>query len=332
MDNLTHAAVGLFLSRAGFNRLTPRSTAILVVAANAPDVDVLSFVGGPLTYLHFHRYITHSIAAAPVMAFLSVLLVRFAGRKPISWVGAMTAAIVGVASHLLLDFTNIYGIRLFLPFSSEWLRLDLTSVIDLWIWFIIAIGIAAPFLGRLVGSEVSSGALRPRYHGRAAAIFALTAILLYDSGRAVLHTRAIATLDSRLYEGVAPSHVTALPDAANPLRWHGIVETPEFFAVADLNLAGDFDPGRAAVFEKPDPDPAIDVARRTPAFQRFLQFCRDPLWRIVPVPEPEGAREVQAIDLRFGTPADNGFAAKAVLGPSLKVLHHEFTFGRAKPR
>src|SRR5262252_6337057 len=37
MDNLTHTAIGLFLSRAGLNRLTPRATAILLLASNAPD-------------------------------------------------------------------------------------------------------------------------------------------------------------------------------------------------------------------------------------------------------------------------------------------------------
>jgi hypothetical protein len=43
--------VGLALSRAGLNRLTPQATAILLLAANAPDIDVVSAAGGSLAYL-----------------------------------------------------------------------------------------------------------------------------------------------------------------------------------------------------------------------------------------------------------------------------------------
>src|ERR1035441_9217284 len=120
MDPLTHTAVGLFLSRAGLNRWTPRATAILILAANAPDIDIVTAAGGAVNYLHYHRHLTHSLAAMPVMALLPVVLVRVAGRKPIRWMGAFCAAMLAIASHLLLDLTNRYGIRLFLPFSADW--------------------------------------------------------------------------------------------------------------------------------------------------------------------------------------------------------------------
>src|SRR5438132_8445371 len=128
MDNLTHTAIGLFLARAGLRRLSPYATPMILLAANAPDVDILSASRGSLNYLHFHRHMTHSLIAMPVMALIPVLLVRFVGRKQVHWAGAFFAALIAVASHLLLDLTNVYGIRLFLPFSAEWLRLDLTSV------------------------------------------------------------------------------------------------------------------------------------------------------------------------------------------------------------
>src|SRR5579871_6554938 len=112
MDNLTHTVTGLFLSRAGLKEYTPLATPILMVAANAPDIDVLSAAGGSLNYLHYHRHLTHSLVAMPVMALAVVLLVRMVSRKPVRWWGAMAAALIGVASHLLLDLTNMYGIRL----------------------------------------------------------------------------------------------------------------------------------------------------------------------------------------------------------------------------
>ncbi len=331
MDNLTHTAVGLFLSRAGLNRWTPRATAILLVAANAPDIDVLSGAGGSLTYLHYHRHLTHSLLAMPVMAAASVALVRWIGRKPIRWAGAFWAALIGVASHLLLDWTNVYGIRLFLPFSAQWLRLDITNVVDLWIWAALLLGVLAPVLARLVGSEITSGALRPKYPGRTAAIAALLFVLLYNCGRVVLHARAVATLDSRVYNDLAPRLAVAVPSFANPFRWRGVVETRDFHALGDVDLLGEFDPTRAAIYQKPEDSPALEAARRTRTFQEFLRFSQLPMWRVLPVSEPENGKEVDVMDLRFGTPAAPAFQMTAVLDSQLKVLRTVFQFGAAQP-
>jgi len=327
MDNLTHTLIGLFLSRAGLRNWTPRATPILLLAANAPDIDVLSGLAGPLPYLHYHRHLTHSLAAMPVLAAAVVLLVRIAGRSPLSWFKAFCAALIGLASHLLLDWTNPYGIRLLLPFSARWLRLDTTNVIDLWIWAALLVGVLAPLLARLVGSEITSGALRPRHHGRSAAIFALLFVLFYDCGRGVLHARAEAMLESRIYQDLPPLRVAALPGAANPLRWRGVVETREFFAIADVDLTRPFDPSRALVYQKPDPGPALDAARRTPAFQQFLAFSQFPLWRVLPVAEPENGSQVDCMDLRFGTPAAPAFMASALVDARQRVVSTSFQFG-----
>src|SRR5882757_2567323 len=123
MDNLTHTAIGLFLSRAGLRRLSPYATPIVLIAANAPDVDVASALGGSLNYLHFHRHLTHALISMPMLALAVVVLVRVCVRKPVHWGGAFVAALIAVASHLALDWTNIYGIRMLLPFSGQWLRL-----------------------------------------------------------------------------------------------------------------------------------------------------------------------------------------------------------------
>jgi inner membrane protein len=336
MDNLTHTLTGLFLSRAGLNRLTPNASAILMVAANAPDIDVLSAAGGSLNYLHYHRQITHSLAAMPVMAILSVLLVRAVSRKPVSWMGAFCAALIGVASHLLLDWTNSYGIRLLLPFSGEWLRLDWTEVIDVWIWAVLLLALAAPFLARLVGSEISSGALRQRYPGRGFPIFALCFALLYTYGRGTLHARAVGELQSRIYGDSPPLRVAALPNAVNPLEWRGLVETSETYAVTAVNLTQPFDPMRAQIFHKPDPDPAsqsaIDAAKRSPAFQQFLRFSQFPFWRVLPADEPENAKLVEVMDMRFGSPTAPGFMVSAVVDSRLRVVRTAFQFGAARPQ
>jgi inner membrane protein len=332
MDNLTHTAIGLFLSRAGLNRVTPRATAILLLAANAPDVDAVSALGGAVNYLRFHRYLTHALVAMPVLALVVVAIVRIASRKSVPWGRAFAVALVGVASHLLLDWTNVYGVRLLLPFSSEWLRLDTVNVIDIWIWAVCALGIAGPFLARLVGSEIASGGVRVAHHGRGFARFALVFVLLYESTRGVLHARAIEALSSRMYEGAPPVRVIAMPDAVNPLQWHGLIETPGAFVVQELNLA-DSDPAgsRPMAFPKADPDPAIQAAERARPVYEFLRFSQFPLWRVTPYPALEGGRLVEVFDMRFGTPLSPGFMAWAVVNAQYAVVDSEFRFGPARP-
>jgi len=331
MDPLTHTVTGLFLSRAGLNRWTPRATPILLLAANAPDVDIVALSGGSLSYLHWHRHLTHSLVAMPVMALLTVAVVKLAGRKPIPWFAASVAALIGVASHLLLDWTNAYGIRLLLPFSDRWLRLDLLSLFDPWILGVALLAIVGPIVARLVGSEISSGKEKPRYQGRGFAWFALLFMVFYSYGRSVLRDRTVVMLDSRVYQGVAASRVAAFP-SANPWRWHGLAETPDFIAIADVSPGEEFDPLRATVFHKPDPDPAIDVAWRTHTFQEFLRFSQFPLWRVSPAPDMENAKLVEVLDMRFGNPLAPGFMASAVVDSRLSVVREDFQWGLPRTR
>ena len=331
MDPLTHTATGLFLSRAGLNRWTPRATPILLLAANAPDLDIVTLSGGPLNYLHYHRHLTHSLLALPLMAILPVLLVRAVSRKPVHWAGAFLAGLVAVASHLLLDFTNVYGIRLLLPFSNQWLRLDLSGVFDPWIWGVLLLGLAIPFLSRLVGSEISSGKARVPYYGRGSARFAIFLVFLYDGGRAVLHSRAVATLESRLYQGEIPARVLAVP-GFNPLRWRGVVETRGFYLVSDVDVTSEFNPERGAVFHKAPPDPAMEAAGRTSTFQRFLEFNQFPLWSVTSAEQTEHDKRVDLFDMRFGTPAQPGFMSSAVVNDRGQVVSTSFQFGRPPVR
>ena len=308
------------------------ATPILLLAANAPDIDIVTRAGGSLSYLHYHRHLTHSLAMLPVMAILPVLLVRAVARKSVNWGGAIAASAIALLTHLLLDLTNVYGVRLWLPFSGNWLHWDLTSVIDPWIWAVLLFSIAAPFLGGLVGSEITSGSERKRHPGRGFAAFALVFLLAYNLGRTVLHERALSELESRTYADATPLRAAALPDFSNPLRWRGIVETRDLYAVVEVNLTREFDPTTAAIFHKPDPDPALDIARDTPVFQRYLEFSQYPFWRVLPVSEPESGKQVDVMDMRFGTPQEPGFIATAILNNRLQVVKTWFEFGAIKPR
>ena len=106
MDPLTHSATGLFLGRAGLNRFSPHAAWILVLASNAPDIDIVTLAGGEIGYLNYHRHLTHSLAAWPVMALLPVLLVRLFTRRPFRWLGAYAISLAAVAAHRSEEHTS----------------------------------------------------------------------------------------------------------------------------------------------------------------------------------------------------------------------------------
>jgi inner membrane protein len=146
MDNLTHSLVGLAAAKAGLERLSPGATAVCVLAANAPDIDILATLGGKWFYVHNHRGITHSFVGTLALALLipclfyggDLLIARIRKSEPrVRFLGLLMASLIVSASHPLLDWTNNYGVRPLLPWSGEWYYGDLVFIVDPWIWLLI---------------------------------------------------------------------------------------------------------------------------------------------------------------------------------------------------
>ena len=133
MDNITHTLVGLMLSRAGLDRGEKGAPLMIMLAANAPDMDTYQLSSPTVsTYLQVHRGYTHALPFAPLVALVPLLLVKAFTRTRFTLVTLATYAgcLIAVLSHMLLDWTNVYGVRMMLPFSAKWYRLDVTDIID----------------------------------------------------------------------------------------------------------------------------------------------------------------------------------------------------------
>ena len=147
MDNLTHSLAGLVLAKSGLERLSPAATPLCVVVANAPDFDILTLVTGDRwVYLHHHRGITHSIVGLLVLIVLipgifwavDFAIARLRKRPPrLRYRGLLVASFIAGVSHPLMDWTNNYGIRPFLPWNGKWFYGDLVFIIDPFIWVVL---------------------------------------------------------------------------------------------------------------------------------------------------------------------------------------------------
>ena len=324
MDNLTHSRVGLTLARCGFDR-GKGFLPMMVLAANAPDIDTYPLLTDWVTYLEIHRGYTHALAFAPLLALLPIALVYGIRRmRPVRreflwiWLGCTIA----VLSHVLLDWTNVYGIRMLLPFSDRWMRLDITNIVDPIIWLILIVTLSASSLAALVSSEM--GSRKSTGPARAWAWLALLAVAGYEGYRWTSHERAVLAMELRLYMDEPPKNVYAFP-AGGSLRWRGLVEGENFWFEMPVEFSGQFDLRRGMFDYKAGKSPMLDAARTTRTFQVFEKFNQVPLIRLYPLVD---MTRVESLDLRFGTLKQAGFAATALVQPDGRVADVEFGFGR----
>jgi len=324
MDNLTHSLVGVALSRAGLQRVTPHATLLLIISSNLPDIDILALAGGQLADLEFHRGYTHSLVLIPLLAIISALLTMVIGEQPVPFLRACLVACVGLGGHLLLDWTSSFGIRALLPFSSKWFYLDLNGFYDGVILAALALAFIWPWFVDLVSSEIGRNT---RNRGQGSALLVLFFLMLYEGGRWTLHQRVLDDLSSRLYDGQVPLEVSALAEPNDPFHWTGIIETEDAFRMVRTGAIALMNSTDARIFRKPPRSPVYLAVMRTQPFRYMAYFSRFPVWDFEPIRLAGGLGErVEQTDLRFGTPGEGEFHASALTNAAGRVLETDFGF------
>jgi inner membrane protein len=157
MDNVTHSLAGLLLAeltiqlRAQTSRAerSPRLRTVAAVssmiAANLPDADLFytGFGGDRIRYMLHHRGYTHTIVVAVAGALLLWYVATIAWR----WLAREAPArddalwllgllLVATLSHLVLDWTNSYGVHLFWPIDNRWRYGDAVFIVEPWLWVV----------------------------------------------------------------------------------------------------------------------------------------------------------------------------------------------------
>jgi inner membrane protein len=309
LEPVTHFLTGACMGRAGLNRKTGLATLTLTLAAEAPDLDVLGRFGGPAFGFAHHRGFTHSFLGTPICAAFVVAFVyliwRLRGRKtndpnlPPRWGLLFFYAILAGLSHLLLDFTNNYGVRPFWPFSEKWYSWDIVFILEPVMLVFLLLGLIVPGLFRLIDTEIGARRRGPR--GRVAAALALAGVVLMWAVRDYEHRRAVHALEARTYAGVDPIRASAYPTWIDPFHWYGVVETPAFFALAPVNsLRPEVDPeDQMTIRYKPEETPVTLAAKRSYMGRVYLDWAQYPITETEILSSPERRYIVHFQDLRF---------------------------------
>ena len=113
----------------------------------------------------------------------------------------MYACLAGF-SHILLDFTNNYGVRPWWPFSEKWYSWDIVFIVEPVMLVLLILGLIVPLLFGLIDKEIGARPHGPR--GRFGATLALTGVALMWGVRDYEHRRAVHALEARTYNGSDP--------------------------------------------------------------------------------------------------------------------------------
>ncbi|HVH88711.1 MAG TPA: metal-dependent hydrolase [Terriglobales bacterium] len=339
MEPVTHLLTGACIGRAGLNRTTAYATLMLTLAAEFPDIDILWQIRGPVEAFTHHRGFTHSFLGAPVDAIIVLGFVYGLHRWRLSrgksprlvprWGLLFLFGILAVLSHILLDFTNNYGVRPFMPFNWRWYSWDIVFIIEPLMLLVLLVGLVLPSIFGLVGREIGAG--KERFHGRWCAVGALLAVCAIWWMRDYEHRKAVTLLNSTDYRGEVVSNAGAMPYPLTPFFWGGIVETQSFYAKIPIDLRGtNLDPqDRAQIFYKPAETPITLAAKRSPLGRAYLDWARFPLLEAEPLTPPELGYEVRLRDLRFdyllpslggGQPRRSPLGATVIVDHSGKVV------------
>ncbi len=318
------------MGRAGLNRKTALATLTLTLAAEAPDLDVIAGIfRGPTFGFAHHRGFTHSFLGAPLDAVVVVgfvyLLWRIRGRKvkdpnlPPRWGVLYLYACLAGLSHVLLDFTNNYGVRPFWPFSEKWYSWDIVFIFEPVMFGFLLLGLMVPSIFGLIDKEIGARQRGPK--GRVGATLALVGVVLMWGLRDYEHRRAVSALEARTYNGVDPIRASAYPKWADPFHWYGVVETPAFFALAPVDsLAPEVDPaGNLEIRYKPEETAVTLAAKKSYAGRVFLDWAKYPITETEILQPPEEGSIVRFQDLRFSGIAIAGGRSRRALGRAVKI-------------
>ena len=291
MEPITHFLTGACIGRAGLNRKTAYATLAAVLAAEAADIDILWSFAGPVEELKHHRGITHTFIAVPVVAAAAVSVVwlydhwrrtrpsrkasainQNAKAPPLHCGWLYLTALLSALSHLLLDWTNNYGLRPFFPFNPRWYAGSIVFIAEPVLWVLLILAMIMPWLFGLADSEI--GARKKQFRGRGWAIFALTGMVLLWGWRWAEQGRARMLTEN---SGIATAPVKRMalePYPINPFRWHAILETEAYYQTAEIDtLSGEItsDPRRDVLY-KPSATEATEAAKRTLLGQVYLDW------------------------------------------------------------
>ncbi len=225
MDPLSQATIGAVAAQSSITRQDlARLGLIGALAGMAPDLDVLiQSSTDPLLQLEYHRQFTHSLVFIPIGAIVCAVAFWPFVRRHMSFKAVWFTALVGYATHGLLDACTTYGTLLLWPFSDARIAWNTISVVD------------PLFTLPLLGFAITAAVRKSQLIGR----LGMAWVAFYLSIGVIQEERALAAGEALAAQrGHAPAIVSAKPSFGNLLLWKTVYEYGDQFWVDAVRAGG----------------------------------------------------------------------------------------------
>lgn len=310
MFNSTHTFVGLAIARTGVDERVRYAAWTAVIAANLPDIEILTGISSTATYLDYHRGITHSLIGVPILSLLLALAVYiFSGNF---W-KTYWLAFIAMATHPLLDYTNTYGWRPFLPFDGAWYYGDILFVFDPYIDVIFVIGV------------IGGGLLNNR---KVMAWASLIGVTIYIGARVELHEMAKSQMEMFVAGTPGVEGWAVFPTMLSPFRWEGIVQTNSQLLKVSLDAQDGIERELARI-DRGGSSRITEEAAKSQSAAALLRFARFPGNKVEGIRFGAIGYRVLFFDFRFYDEIENtALGSEVVLDQSFHVLKENLSFSQ----
>lgn len=284
---MTAALTAKFVDKGDPAETAPRARTLfwlMIASVNFPDLDVvMALFRDPILTIKTHRWITHSVLAAPFFAVIpAAVFYRFSKVKNfrLLWFTALLAIYI----HIVSDLVTPYGTMLLAPFSNHRFTLSSQFIVDLYFTFGL---LAFILLGRY-------NARRRKLWHKVGLTFMVIYLAMTFGLQQYAHVRVRRAVNEKQ---IAFEKVSTLPLPLSIFDWVGLVQTKAGVQRVEFTIFDD-----KLVFEelRHANGAFVSQARQHAQAKWYLNFAHHPL--ISSFIQGEN-HVVEILDLQFSAPA-----------------------------
>ena len=297
-DNFTHTIFVLFIGvilipMLNFKGKQRMAYLAILLAGNAPDIDIIIRAFSAGLYLTNHRVLTHSIFG--ILALALIIMMLFSSLlKQKDYLKYFVLALVGILAHVFLDVITSFGTVVLYPYGLTRYAFSIIPIVDIYVLAIFLIGL---WFLRIHPNETSKVAK--------ATLFVFLVFLLFKTG---LHSQAVDSVANiKDYKDV-----NVVPHFLNPFGWRTIVSEPDYYLISDFDLTiGGF---KEFKYYPVVGNGKLEASKKSLIVRQFLEFSHSPYAMVK-------NNTVTWTDLRMTTDNIDSIIAEVELDDNNNVIH-----------
>lgn len=216
MDALTHAIIGVAVGGFSGHAVSMHDPVYIasVLGSQAPDFDIVTRLGGPMSYLRHHRSFSHSLPG--IIMWSALITGAFYLFSPATAAASVFLwSLLGGLSHIVIDFFNTHGTAILWPFRRERKSCNLLNVFDP----VLLVLLLSLYVYQLPAQDLATASM--------------TVIAVYIGIRRLLKQRAMLWLRAHFGEDAIRA-ILVMPCLTRIFYWDFLVKTGDAYFIGRI--------------------------------------------------------------------------------------------------